>query len=187
MPVTETTATARAAFGSEGPSLYVPARAERRPPPLTASFLDYAPHSPPELTYNLLFEPRLSLHPNSASPTRMWKWKELRNIREMPLPSLSSSSSDLIPANAFGNIDQLTASTEELAGDQVRARARGSTFRTRRLITAVRRRAGVTKTHGQDRDFSLVVEDRAVQIRPIPQEVAACVVPRDTGLMDLAA
>ena len=63
MPVTETTATARAAFGSEGPSLYVPARAERRPPPLTASFLDYAPHSPPELTYNLLFEPRLSLHP----------------------------------------------------------------------------------------------------------------------------
>jgi hypothetical protein len=42
----------------------------------------------------------------------------------MPLPSPSSSSSDLIPDNAFGNIDQLTASTEDSAGDQVRARAR---------------------------------------------------------------
>jgi hypothetical protein len=47
------------------------------------------------------------------------------HIREMPLPSPSSSPSDLIPDNAFGNIDQLTASTEDSAGGQVRARARG--------------------------------------------------------------
>ncbi len=185
VPGTETTA--RAAFGSEGPSLYVPARFKRRPQPSTASLLDYAPHSPSELRYNLLFKPRLSLHPDSASPTRMWKWKELRNIREMLLPSPSSSSSDLIPDNAFGNIDQVTASLRIRQVIKYAPVPEGSAFRTRRLITAVRRRAGVTKTNGQDRDFSLVVENRAVQIRPIPEAVAACVVPRDTGLMGLAA
>jgi hypothetical protein len=68
------------AFGSEGPSFDVPARFERRPPTLTASILDYAPHSPSELRYNLPFKPGLSLHPDSASPTRMWEWEELRTI-----------------------------------------------------------------------------------------------------------
>jgi hypothetical protein len=63
----------------------------------------------------------------------------------------------------------------------------GSAFRTRRLVAAIRRRAGVTKANGQDRDFSLIVKIRGGQIRPIPQAIAACVVPRDTGLMDLAA
>jgi hypothetical protein len=47
------------------------------------------------------------------------------HIQEKPLPSPSSSSSDLIPDNAFGNIGRLTVSTEDSEGDQVRARARG--------------------------------------------------------------
>jgi hypothetical protein len=63
----------------------------------------------------------------------------------------------------------------------------GSAFWTRRLITAVPGCAGVTKPNGKDGDLSLIVEDRAVQIRPIPQPIAACVVPRDASHMNLAA
>ena len=46
------------------------------------------------------------------------------HTQQMPLPSPSSNPFDLMPNSAFESIDQLTASIEDLAGDQVRVRAR---------------------------------------------------------------
>ena len=102
----------------------------------------------------------------------------------MPLPSPSLNPCDLIPNSAFESIDQLTASIEDLAGDQVRVRAREA--RTPDEV-AYRRRTGVTKANRNDRYFCPVVEHRTVQIHPIPQAIATCIVPRDTRLMDFAA
>jgi hypothetical protein len=62
-----------------------------------------------------------------------------------------------------------------------------SAFRTRRLIAAVRRSAGVAKAYREDRNSGFVVKSRTVQIHPIPQAVATCVVPGNPGPMDLAA
>ena len=129
---------------------------------MTASILDYAPHSPSQLRYNPLFKPGFSLSKFRFANLDVEAGRTSAHIREMPLSSPSSTSYDLIPDRAFGNIDRLTVLTEDLAGNQVRASARGERIPTRRPITAVRSRAGITKTNGKNRDFSLVVKDRAV-------------------------
>jgi hypothetical protein len=57
---------------------------------------------------------------------------------------------------------------------------------TRRLIAPAFSGAGITKSHGKDRNSRCIVEDRAVQLQPVTQAIAACIIPRYPGLMNFA-
>jgi hypothetical protein len=60
------------------------------------------------------------------------------------------------------------------------------TFGARRLIATAFSGPGITKTHGQDCNSRCIVEDRAVQLQPVTQAIAACIIPRYATLMDFA-
>jgi len=108
-------------------------------------------------------------------------------MREMPLPSPSSSSSDLIPDNAFGNIDRLTVSTEDSASDQVRARARGERIPDEAAYHRRSRPRRDNKNQWEGSRFFSGRKRSSGSNPSISQAIAAWVVPRDTSLMDLAA
>src|SRR5665213_1994843 len=60
------------------------------------------------------------------------------------------------------------------------------TFRTRRVVAPIFSSAWITKSDGKDRNSGSIVEGRAIQLQPVAQAVAACIIPRDPTLMDLA-
>jgi hypothetical protein len=60
------------------------------------------------------------------------------------------------------------------------------TFGARRLIASAFSGPGITKSHGQDCNSCRIVEDRAVQLQPVTQAIAACIIPRYAGLMNFA-
>jgi hypothetical protein len=53
-------------------------------------------------------------------------------------------------------------------------------FGSRRLVAAVLSGTRITKSHGEKRDSFFIVEDRAIQLDPIAQAVAARVVPSNS-------
>src|SRR3546814_16612821 len=63
----------------------------------------------------------------------------------------------------------------------------GRAFRPRRAVAAARVTTGIAETHRHDGDARLVVEDIAIKAEPLPQLVAAAVIPRDAGLVHLRA
>lgn len=60
------------------------------------------------------------------------------------------------------------------------------TLGTRWVITAILASPGITKSHGKNRDLSFIVEGRTIQLQPVAQAIAACIIPRYPTLMDLA-
>jgi len=57
---------------------------------------------------------------------------------------------------------------------------------TRRIIASVFSDARITKSHGEDRNSRRIEEGRAIQIQPVTQAVAACIIPGYPALMDFA-
>jgi len=57
---------------------------------------------------------------------------------------------------------------------------------TRWLICSVVSDAWITKSHGKDCNSRFIVEDRAVQLQPVPETIAARITPRYPALMDFA-
>src|SRR6185503_8126693 len=60
-----------------------------------------------------------------------------------------------------------------------------STFRTRWLVAARLFGARITKSYRENRDSCIIVESRSIQPEPITQTITACIIPSDTGLVDL--
>ena len=59
-------------------------------------------------------------------------------------------------------------------------------FRTGRIITSVLPGARITKSDRKNRHPRRIVEDRALQLEPLAQAIAACVIPRHPTAMDFA-
>ena len=137
--------------------------------------------------YDHFLKPGLLSHPNSASPTRVWKWE---NFRPYSGNAFIVSVIDLFrrdPKYCLWNTGPLTASTEYSEDAQVPVRARAEHIRCEAVIPAVRLCAGVTEADGNECDPCFVVKGRTVQIHPISQAITTSIIPRDTSLMDLAA
>lgn len=60
------------------------------------------------------------------------------------------------------------------------------TFRARRLIASTLSGTGVTKAHWEERNLRGVIEGRAIQLQPVPQAIAARIIPRYPTLMDFS-
>src|SRR5665213_3153208 len=60
------------------------------------------------------------------------------------------------------------------------------TLRTRRIVPSIYSGAGITKTHRDNCNFRVIKENCAVQIQPVTQAVATCIIPRYPALMDFA-
>ena len=81
----------------------------------------------------------------------------------MPSLSPSSNSSGLIPNNAFGNIDPLTASIEDLGDDQLHARARAGRIPDAAAYRRHSPQRRVAKANREDRNFGFVVKSRTTK------------------------
>jgi hypothetical protein len=60
-----------------------------------------------------------------------------------------------------------------------------STFWARWIVATRFCGARITKTHRENRDSCFIVESRSIQLEPITQTIAACIIPSDTRLVDL--
>jgi hypothetical protein len=54
------------------------------------------------------------------------------------------------------------------------------------VVTAILSSAGVTKSHGKNRNLRFIEEGRTIQPQPVTQAIAACIIPRYAAPMDFA-
>jgi len=134
-----------------------------------------------------LFEPWMLSHPDWTPPTWMRQREESRAVFRKRLYGLRQGT--LPPNLQIMSMGVLTDQERQLEVGKVLQQAfvpERRTFRPRRLIPAAFSRSWITKSDGDNRHLRCIVEDRAVQLQPLAQAVAACVIPRYPTAMDFA-
>jgi hypothetical protein len=134
-----------------------------------------------------LFEPWMLPHPDWTSPTWMRQREESRTVFRKRLYGLRQGT--FPPSVQIMSVCVLTDQERQLEIGKVLEQAfvpERRTFRPRRLIPAVFSRSRITKSDGDNRHLRGIVEERAVQLQPLAQAIAACVIPRYPTAMDFA-
>lgn len=149
--------------------------------------LDQLSHSISQFRDYRLFEPGVSLHPDAAAPTWMRQWKELITVLRKCFDGFRHR--DIPPRAQIISVSVLTDQERQLQIGKMLKQAlvpTRCTLGTRRVVASILPSARITKPDREDRHSRIIVERHAIQIQPVAQAIAACIIPRYPTLMNLA-